>query len=146
MVLVSGALLVALAETATAQTPTPLAPTAAFVSHETVVACSKGATFQASREFTVICYNRNGPGQVEIHEKTTHVLYITNGEATFVLGGTAVDGKLERPGEIRAASVQGGTTHHVVPGDVLIVPAGTVHWFKEVSKGVGYFSVNPLKP
>jgi mannose-6-phosphate isomerase-like protein (cupin superfamily) len=81
---------------------------------------------------------------VEVHAKTTHVLYFTDGEATLVVGGTPVDPKEERPGEMRAPNLEGGESRHVVPGDAIVIPAGTPHWFKTVQKSVSYFSVNPL--
>jgi quercetin dioxygenase-like cupin family protein len=117
-----------------------------FVDHEKVASCTKGGSFFTSKEYTVICYSRKGPGQVEIHERTTHVLYFTDGEATLVVGGSPIDGKPTGPGEVRAASVEGGASRHVVPGDVIVIPAGTPHWFKEVPRSVSYFSVNPLRP
>ena len=35
---------------------------------------------------------------------------------------------------------------HLTKGDVIVVPAGTPHWFKEVPKSVSYYVVKVLKP
>ena len=31
-------------------------------------------------------------------------------------------------------------------GDVVLVPAGTPHWFKEVPKSVVYYTVKAIRP
>jgi mannose-6-phosphate isomerase-like protein (cupin superfamily) len=91
----------------------------------------------------IILANRRTAGEVEVHEKTNHVFIIVEGEATFVTGGTLVGAKDTAPGQIRAASVQGGTTHHLAKGDVITVPAKTPHWFKEVpTKTIAYYAIN----
>ena len=53
--------------------------------------------------------------------------------------------KVESPGEIRGSGLQGGETHHLAKGDVIVIPAGTPHWYKEVAKPVAYYSVNVEK-
>jgi mannose-6-phosphate isomerase-like protein (cupin superfamily) len=91
----------------------------------------------------VILANRRGAGEVEVHDKTNHIFIIVEGEATFVTGGTLVGAKNTAPGQIRAASVQGGTTHQLKKGDVITVPAKTPHWWKDVStKTIAYYAIN----
>jgi mannose-6-phosphate isomerase-like protein (cupin superfamily) len=91
----------------------------------------------------IILANRRGAGEVEVHDKTNHIFIIVEGEATFVTGGTLVGAKNTAPGQIRAASVQGGTTHQLKKGDVITVPAKTPHWWKEVStKTIAYYAIN----
>jgi len=91
----------------------------------------------------VILANRRGSGEVEVHDKTNHIFIIVEGEATFVTGGTLVGAKNTAPGQIRAASVQGGTTHQLKKGDVITVPAKTPHWWKDVStKTIAYYAIN----
>ena len=41
--------------------------------------------------------------------------------------------------------VTGGETKKLVKGDVLVIPAGIPHWFKEVSPTVSYFVVKGVK-
>ena len=91
----------------------------------------------------IILANRRTSGEVEVHEKTNHVFIIVEGEATFVTGGTLVGAKDTAPGQIRAASVQGGQTHHLAKGDVITVPAKTPHWFKDVpTRTIAYYAIN----
>ena len=91
----------------------------------------------------IVLANRRGAGEVEVHEKTNHVFIIVEGEATFVTGGTLVSARDTAPGQRRAPSVDGGTVHHLVKGDVITVPAKTPHWFKEVpTKTIAYYAIN----
>jgi mannose-6-phosphate isomerase-like protein (cupin superfamily) len=91
----------------------------------------------------IILANRRGAGEVEVHDKTNHIFIIVEGEATFVTGGTLVGAKNTAPGQIRAASVQGGQTHQLRKGDVITIPAKTPHWWKEVStKTIAYYAIN----
>ena len=80
----------------------------------------------------IILANRRGAGEVEVHDKTNHIFIIVEGEATFVTGGTLVGAKNTAPGQIRAASLNGGQTHQLKKGDVITVPAKTPHWWKDV--------------
>jgi quercetin dioxygenase-like cupin family protein len=52
-----------------------------------------------------------------------------------------VDGKTVAAGEIRGVDVTGGETRQIATGDVIIVPAGTPHWFKEVPGPLTYYVV-----
>jgi glc operon protein GlcG len=90
--------------------------------------------------------HRNAAGQVEVHDKQTDVFYVVDGEATLVTGGTMVDGKVTTPGQWLGASINGGQTQRIAKGDVVVIPAGVPHWFKEVPKSVSYFVVKVLKP
>jgi mannose-6-phosphate isomerase-like protein (cupin superfamily) len=68
-------------------------------------------------------------------------MYIVNGSATLVTGGTLVDGKTTRPEQMVGTSVNGGTSQKISKGDVIVVPAGTPHWFQEVNGTVDYYTV-----
>jgi len=126
--------------------PAPLTK-AAYVGHDKINACAAGGTFINTPEYMVQCTHRAGqPGAVEIHTKETDVFYIVDGEATFVTGGTVVGLDSSNPLQPRGKSIEGGETHHLTKGDVMVVPAGTPHWFKEVPQAISYFVVKPLKP
>ena len=125
--------------------PQPLT-TSKFVSHEVVDGCSKAGSFANTAEYTVTCSHRTGPGVVEIHGKETDVIYVLEGAATFVTGGTAQNVKADNPLQPRGTDIKGGESHHLVKGDVIVVPAGQPHWFKEVPASVSYFVVKVLKP
>jgi mannose-6-phosphate isomerase-like protein (cupin superfamily) len=91
----------------------------------------------------IILANRRGAGEVEVHDKTNHIFIIVEGEATFVTGGTLVGAKNTAPGQIRAASLNGGQTHQLRKGDVITIPAKTPHWWKEVpTKTIAYYAIN----
>jgi mannose-6-phosphate isomerase-like protein (cupin superfamily) len=122
------------------------ADTATYISHDKVAdALAKGGPLAATKAYTISGSHRNGPGQVEVHEKETDILYIMDGEATFVTGGTMVGGKMTKAGQWLGTDITGGQSHHMVKGDVITIPAGMPHWFKEVPKSVSYFVVKVLK-
>ena len=57
-----------------------------------------------------------------------------------------VGGRQTAPNQLRGSDVKGGESRHLTKGDVIVVPAGTPHWFKEVPKTVSYYVVKVLKP
>ena len=122
------------------------ADTATYVAHDKVAdALAKGGSLAATKDYTVSGAHRNAAGQVEVHDKETDILYIMDGEATFVTGGTMVGGKMSKAGQWLGTDITGGQTHHLTKGDVVTIPAGMPHWFKEVPKSVSYFVVKVLK-
>lgn len=76
---------------------------------------------------TFMVAHREGPGLAEWHEKQADVMFISAGQATMIYGGTIVDAKTTAPGEMRGASIQGGTEARLGPGDVLHIPAKVPH-------------------
>ena len=117
--------------------------TVTYVPHDKVNATmAKGGQIIGDKGLIVLA-QRRGAGEVEVHAKTNHVFIIVDGEATFVTGGKLVGAKNTAPDQVRAASVDGGQTHHLTKGDVITVPAGTPHWFKEVpTQTIAYYAVN----
>jgi len=73
---------------------------------------------------------RNGPGEAEIHEKLADLMLIRSGEGTVMIGGKIVEGKPTGPGEIRGKSIEGAKPYPIKTGDVLYIPANTVHQFQ----------------
>jgi len=73
------------------------------------------------------------PGFIEVH-------HIIEGTATFVTGGTIV-----RPaggnGRGGTATIEGGVSRRVGKGDVILVPAGTPHWYKDLEGSITYLEV-----
>ena len=104
-------------------------------------AFNKGAVLVNNGTYQVHASRREEPGQVEVHVKDTDVIYMLEGTTTFVTGGTVVGGKATDTGEIRGSNVNGGETRTLTKGDVIVVPKGTPHWFKEVSGPVLYYVV-----
>jgi glc operon protein GlcG len=84
---------------------------------------------------------RDKPGLAEIHTLDTDIIYVLQGTATFVTGGTAVDAKETEPNEIRGSRIEGGVTRQLSKGEVIIVPNNTAHWFKEVNGEFLYYTI-----
>ena len=77
-----------------------------FADHDKVAkALAKSATLVSQPDLSVQGSHREVAGQVEVHEKETDVLYITDGEATIVTGGTMVGGKQKSPGQMLGTSI-----------------------------------------
>lgn len=105
-------------------------------------AFAKGAVlFDNSDKYMVHASHRDKAGVAEVHEKDADIIYVLEGQATLVTGGTVVDPKPTAPGEIRGKEIAGGDTRQITKGDVIIVPAGTPHWFKEVPGPLNYYVV-----
>jgi len=76
------------------------------------------------------------------HEGNTELHYIIEGTGVVVAGGTIIRGT----DGINSATIQGGETHAVKKGDVIIVPAGSAHWYKEVTTPITYLEVRFVAP
>ncbi len=113
-----------------------------FEKDKVEAAFAKGAVlFDNSDKYMVHASHRDKAGVVEVHEKDADIIYVLDGSATLVTGGEIVNGKTIAPGEIRGTNVKGGETRTINKGDVIIVPAGTPHWFKEVPGPLNYYVV-----
>ena len=88
---------------------------------------------------------RDAPGDAERHEKAYDIVYITGGEATYVTGGTLMNSKQTGPGEMLGGTIEGGETRVLKEGDVIVVPPGVPHWWKD-TKGVTYMIIKVNKP
>jgi len=93
------------------------------------------------RNYMVHASRRDAAGQAEVHVRDADIIYVLEGSTTFVTGGTVVDGKTTAPDEIRGTRIDGGESRRLGKGDVIIVPNGTPHWFKEVEGPVLYYVV-----
>lgn len=93
------------------------------------------------RNYMVHASRREKPGMAEVHTKDADIIYVLDGTATFVTGGTVIEGKTIAPDEIRGSSIQGGETRHLSKGYVIVVPNGTPHWFQEISSPFLYYVV-----
>jgi glc operon protein GlcG len=127
---------------------TPL-PVTYIESQKVSAAFSKGAVLvgedenmmHAARNYMVHASHRDKAGLVEIHEYDTDIVYVLKGSATLITGGTPEGTKTIAPHEFRAPTVTGGETRKLVPGDVVIIPNGVPHWFKEVEAPFDYYAV-----
>jgi mannose-6-phosphate isomerase-like protein (cupin superfamily) len=69
------------------------------------------------------------------HEAGSEVHLIMDGSGTFVTGGTVVRAT-GQPG-----TIEGGASRQVQKGDVVLVPAGTPHWYKTLDGTLTYLEV-----
>jgi glc operon protein GlcG len=95
----------------------------------------------SDRHYMVHTSRRDKPGLAEIHALDTDIIYVLQGSATIVTGGTAVDSKQTEPNEIRGSRIEGGITRELAKGQVIIVPNNTPHWFKEVNGEFLYYTI-----
>ena len=117
-------------------------------------AFAKGSVLVGSEEtmmhgggyYMVHASRRDAPGVAEIHTWDTDVMYVLEGSATLVTGGRALETKTVAPGEIRGKEIAGGEIRLLAKGDVVVIPNGTPHWFKEVKAPFLYFVVKPRAP
>ncbi|HZE71502.1 MAG TPA: heme-binding protein [Pyrinomonadaceae bacterium] len=119
------------------------APVLFFDKDQVATSFSKGAVLVdgTGRNYMVHTSRRDKPGIAEIHTLDTDIIYVMEGTATFVTGGTAVETKEIAPNEIRGSRIEGGNTRQLVKGDVIIVPTGVPHWFKEVGGTLLYYTI-----
>ena len=104
-------------------------------------AFEKGEPLLESVGYKVHASRRDGPGRAEVHLRDTDIIYVLDGTATIVTGGTVLDGGAVAADEIRGASIKGGVEQQLVKGDVLVVPNGVPHWFTRVDAPFRYYVV-----
>jgi mannose-6-phosphate isomerase-like protein (cupin superfamily) len=115
----------------------PAKHSATYIDHEKVSAAFvKGGTiYDHGASYKVLASRRDAPGRPEIHAKEADIVYVLEGTATFVTGGTVTGAENAGPGEMRGGELHGGEERTITKGDVIIVPAGTPHWFKTITAG-----------
>jgi mannose-6-phosphate isomerase-like protein (cupin superfamily) len=93
-----------------------------------------------------------GPITGIAHDQTTETYIIVSGTGTLVTGGTMANPKpipetstaykiLNGPSTTGA--VTGATSRKVIPGDIIIIPAGVFHGWTGITDHVDYLSVRP---
>jgi mannose-6-phosphate isomerase-like protein (cupin superfamily) len=127
----------------------PSSPTTVTIIPNAAVtdAFKKGGPLLETGEYKVQAARREAPGQVEIHARDTDVFYILEGSAVLVTGGDVKGRKTTAPNEARGTSISGGDSQTVNKGDVIVIPRGVPHWFKEVPQvPLLYFVVKSVAP
>jgi glc operon protein GlcG len=104
-------------------------------------AFAAGRPLTETADYKVHASRREGAGQAEVHEKDTDLIHVLKGKATLVTGGKLIEPRTTGPGEIRGASIEGGEARALQPGDVVVVPHGVPHWFREVQGPLTYYVV-----
>jgi quercetin dioxygenase-like cupin family protein len=114
-----------------------------FIGHEK---SAKGGALVTAPDLIVMMIRRTAAGQVEVHDKETDTLYVLDGAATIVTGGTMVGGSVTAPGQQRGTEIKGGEAHKLTKGDVMVIRAGVPHWFKDVPASIDYYVVKVIAP
>jgi glc operon protein GlcG len=115
-----------------------------FESAAVAAAFARGVPLLEMDGYKIHASRREGPGVAEVHDWETDVVYVLDGAATVVTGGRVVEPKITEPGQIRGPAIQGGEARRIGKGDVVVIPAGVPHWFKEVQGPLTYFVVKPI--
>jgi mannose-6-phosphate isomerase-like protein (cupin superfamily) len=95
--------------------------------------------------------DKPAPESVAEHDQVSEVYHIIDGTATLVTGPELV-GKKRRPAtndNVRllngpghgAQSIKDGVTHQLKAGDVIVIPAGTGHWFTRIDDHISYLMI-----
>jgi mannose-6-phosphate isomerase-like protein (cupin superfamily) len=91
------------------------------------------------------------PESVAEHDQVSEVYHIIDGAATLMLGPDIVGAK-RRPATLETVrlfngpgsngtSIRNGVAYDLKPGDVIVIPAGTGHWFTKIDDHVTYLMV-----
>lgn len=118
-------------------------PVLFFDAKQVSTSFSSGAVLleESGRHYMVHTSRRDKPGMAEIHKLDTDIIYVMQGTATIVTGGTVADAKEIAPDELRGARIDGGVTRQLTKGEVIIVPNNTPHWFKDVNGEFLYYTI-----
>jgi mannose-6-phosphate isomerase-like protein (cupin superfamily) len=95
--------------------------------------------------------DRPAPNSVAEHDQISEVYHVLSGAATLVLGPDIVD-RQRRPATMRTvvefngpgnngSEVRGGIAYEIKAGDVVVIPAGTGHWFTRIEDHIDYLMV-----
>jgi mannose-6-phosphate isomerase-like protein (cupin superfamily) len=102
------------------------------------------------------------PDSVAEHDQISEVYHIISGSGTLVLGPD-ITNRQRRPATQKTvvefngpgnngSEILNGISRKLQPGDVVVIPAGTGHWFTEIPDHINYLmirfdpdKVTPLK-
>jgi mannose-6-phosphate isomerase-like protein (cupin superfamily) len=85
------------------------------------------------------------------HDLVSEVYHVIDGSATLVTGPDILDMK-RRPADLQTvrefngpgnggSSIRNGVTYQLKAGDVIVIPAGTGHWFTKIDDHIRYLMV-----
>ena len=95
--------------------------------------------------------DKPAPDSVAEHDHVSEVYHVVSGAATLVLGPDIVN-RQRRPATLRTvvefngpgnngSEVRDGIAYEIKAGDVVVIPAGTGHWFTRIEDHVDYLMV-----
>src|SRR6266446_5484081 len=79
--------------------------------------------------------DKPAPDSVAEHDQVSEVYHIISGSATLVLGPDIVN-RQRRPATLRTV-----VARQIKAGDVVVIPAGTGHWFTKIDDHISYLMV-----
>ena len=91
------------------------------------------------------------PGEVAEHDLVSEVYHVISGSATLVTGPD-IEGMERRPAtntNVRllngpghnGKSIRNGVSHQLKAGDVIVISAGTGHWFTKIDDHITYLMI-----
>jgi mannose-6-phosphate isomerase-like protein (cupin superfamily) len=91
------------------------------------------------------------PDSVAEHDLVSEVYYIIDGAATLMLGPDIAN-RQRRPATLltvrefngpgnNGSEIRNGVAHDLKAGDVVVIPAGTGHWFTKIDDHIDYLMV-----
>ena len=91
------------------------------------------------------------PNSVAEHDLVSEVYHVIDGSGTLVLGPDILDMKrrpatdetvrfFNGPGK-NGSSIRDGVSYQLKAGDVVIIPAGTGHWFTKIDDHITYLMI-----
>ena len=95
--------------------------------------------------------DKPGADSVAEHDQVSEVYHIIDGTATLMLGPD-ITNRQRRPATqltVRefngpgnnGSEIRNGVSHNLKPGDVVVIPAGTGHWFTKIDDHIDYLMV-----
>ena len=166
--LIVSALFVAVAAAVLAQEPTCKMCPGTYIPNEEVQAYVKramqfGLTDQQIRAVDIgktnldvgVVYrgklDKPADASVAEHDLVSELYHVIEGTATLMLGPDIV-GMKRRPADLETVrlfngpgnngtSIRNGVSYNLKPGDVVIIPAGTGHWFTKIDDHIIYLMV-----